>query len=226
MKGVFGRTNLELPAAWLAPMAPSRPQELPALAEALAASSRPLDLASNVGLWGGHLRGTHHFLTVVGARDVARATDEKHASDLVQAHLIETLCALGREWIDVYCLNVSEAWEEYQIHGALLALESARAEGHVRFFGLDASGDPFGALGFWQFHDAFEVLRVPRVPGEDEPWAVLSPLARERRVGTLAVRPFGTGDADRTRLQQMADAGAVAIPVSAAEEVAWVEALP
>jgi aryl-alcohol dehydrogenase-like predicted oxidoreductase len=122
--------------------------------------------------------------------DYHRATDEDHACDLIQAHLIEVLSCVGREWIDLYYLRVEEMPEEYQLSGALQALELAKQEGHVKHIGISCAGSPFAALGAWQFHDAFETLLVPRSHTDVDAYQVLSPLAKERRVGIVTNQPF------------------------------------
>lgn len=153
----------------------------------------PIDITSQPGLWGNAFRGSDAFLTAVGAASYENATDETHATDLVQAHLIETLSSIGREYVDIYFLRVRRAMEEFQISGALQALEMARQEGHIRYLGLCCDGPSLATLGLWQFHDAFEVLLVPRNHYDEEPYETLAPLARERRVGVVTSRPLNWG---------------------------------
>lgn len=138
-----------------------------------------LDISANPALWGGQMRGTDALLMTRGGLEIERAPDEKTACDLIQAHLIQTLSAIGREYIDFYFLQVRRRLEEYQITGALQALESAKQEGHIRFLGLAAEGPGLAVQSVWQFHDAFEVLLL-REPDEG-----LTGFARERRVGVV-----------------------------------------
>lgn len=182
--GVLGRTNRAFPPIWLALGVPRAPEDADPLLEVARSAKVPLDITAQPGLWGGRMRGGEDFLTVVGPSHHERATEHSHAIDLVQAHLIETLSAIGREWIDVYWLRVRRPLEEFQIDGALEALESARQDGHVRYLGLACDGPGLSALSVWQFHDAFELVLVPR-SGDDEPYRTLAPLASERRVGLV-----------------------------------------
>ncbi len=121
------------------------------------------------------------------------ATDDRHAADLIQAHLLETLSSIGREWIDIYFLRVRKNMGEAQISGALEAMEMARQEGHIRHLGLLSDGPALATLGLWQFHDAFEAIMVPRNPVIADQYQTLSPLAQERRVGIVSCKPLNWG---------------------------------
>ena len=139
------------------------------------------------------MRGTEAVVSMISTLEYANAVDEKHASDLTQAHLIETLSSLGREHIDFYFLRVRRAAEEFQISGALQALEMARQEGHIRYFGVCCDGPALATLGLWQFHDAFEVALIPRNHYDASTYRTLEPMARERRVGVVTSRPLNWG---------------------------------
>ena len=153
----------------------------------------PIDITSCPGLWGGRMRGTDAFLTCISSADYANAQDEAHANDLIQAHLLESLSAVGRDSFDIYYLRVRRAVEEYQISGALAALELARQEGHIRYIGLCSDGPSLATLGMWQFHDAFDTILIPRNHYDSEAYDTLAPMARERRVGVVTSRPLNWG---------------------------------
>ncbi|HEY0868596.1 MAG TPA: hypothetical protein VGE01_14525 [Fimbriimonas sp.] len=188
----FGRTNRVLPAVWLQLAQPdgAAPNAYEDLAASALASGAPIDLTTGPALWGGFMRGTDAFLTIAGNRDYERATDDRHSADLVSAHLLESLSAIGRESWDIYFLRVRQAVEEYQISGALEALEMAKQEGHVRYLGLLCDGPALATLGMWQFHDAFEALLVKDQDGFD----TLSPMAKSRRVGVVRAEGVAGGD--------------------------------
>ena len=193
---LLGRTNRAFPPVWLSLSLPHAGGEeaIDALVGAAQNAGVPLDLGGNPALWGGRMRGDDSlFLTALSTTGYERATDDRHASDLIQAHLIETLSAIGRETIDVYFLRVRRAVDEFQIAGVLEAMEMARQEGHVRYLGLCCDGPSLAALGMWQFHDAFDLLLVPRNHQDDEAYRTLAPLARERRVGVVTSRPLNWG---------------------------------
>lgn len=170
---------------WLALGVPSAPDETDALLEIARGAAVPLDITAAPGLWGGRMRGSEDFFSIVGTSHYENATEHAHAIDLTQAHLIETLSAIGRDWIDIYWLRVRRPLEEFQIDGALEALGSARQDGHIRYLGLACDGPGLSALSVWQFHDAFELLLLPR-SSEDEAFSTLSSQAIDRRVGVVS----------------------------------------
>ena len=137
------------------------------------------------------MRGAEDVLSVKSSAHYERATSQDHATDLMQAHLIEVLSCLGRPMIDFYFLRVRRVVEEYQINGALAALEFAKQEGHVKHIGIVADGPAIAVQGVWQFHDAFEVLLVKP---ED---SSLANLAKERRVGVVTEVPFDIRERDQ-----------------------------
>jgi hypothetical protein len=202
-KNLLGRTNLEFPSKWLALAAPEGGfvDESPAdFVRTARDSGLPIDFSSQPALWGGCMRGADEVVLIQqGTYQIERATSEDHATDLMQAHLIETLSAVGRDCLDFYFLRIRRALEEYQINGALAALEAARNEGHLKFLGLHATGHPLAALGLWQFHDAFEAVLLP---DDQEAWTTLEPLAKQRRVGVVG---FGKGDPRLITVRSSAD---------------------
>lgn len=201
---ILGRTNRAFPPVWLALSVPTSfesddwARDLVAAAEA---ENTVIDISSNPALWGGQMRGTDACLMVTGGTDIERATETSHAGNLIQAHLIQTLSAIGREYIDFYFLRVRRGLEEFQINGALEALEVAKQDGHIRYLGIRCDGPSLAVLGMWQFHDAFEVIAIE----DREAYETLAPLARDRRVGVVT---YGVG------LE-----GPVLVPVRSPEEV-------
>ncbi len=192
---VFGRTNEQYPKLWaaLTVSADSTPEEL---VEAVQELKIPIDITSQPGLWGGFLRGGSEVLSVKSSTHYERATSQDHATDLMQAHLIEVLSSLGRPMVEFYFLRVRRVVEEFQINGALAALEFAKQEGHVKHIALAAEGPTMAVQSVWQFHDAFEaVLLRP----EDQP---LASMAAERRVGVVSAVPneFDNFESQKTYL--------------------------
>lgn len=182
--GLLGRTNASFPPVWLSLIAPTdvtHPGSAEHLVHAALESDTVIDISSSPALWGGFMRGTDATLMSVCGADLSLAMDEPHTHDLVQAHLIESLCGIGREHLDFYFLPVKTALKESQISGALIALEAARQEGHIRFFGLSAN-DPLAAMGLWQMHDAFEAVLLASEKGS----APLRLLAKTRRVAVVS----------------------------------------
>jgi hypothetical protein len=200
---VFGRTNQVFPATWLSLNVPDSPQEIDPLVQSALDSGLPIDISVSPALWGGKMRGSQGVISCFSTTAFEVATESAHATDLIQAHLIEVLSCLGREYLDFYFLTVRSMVEEYQLAGALEALEMLKQEGHVRYLGLACAGPPLSTLGIWQFNDAFEVVFLP----DQDAGQVLLPLARERRVGVL----WGTvaGSPDDARLVGVASAADV-----------------
>ena len=182
----LGRTNAVYSKVWasLSVSSESTPERLVAAVREL---NIPIDISTQSGLWGGFLRGGTDILSVKSSSHYERATSQDHATDLTQAHLIEVLSSVGRPMIDFYFLRVRRVVEEYQINGALAALEFAKQEGHIKHLGLYADGPVMAVQSVWQFHDAFEVVLVK--PEDNS----LVGLAQERRVGVVTELPFGTG---------------------------------
>ena len=118
--------------------------------------------------------------------DSGRATSATHAADLMQASLLQLLSALGREHLDIVFWSYRRALEQFQIDGALEALEMAKQEGHVAYLGLACEGPALATLGMWQFHDAFDLVLANRSQEDHEAFDTLLPMARERRVGMVA----------------------------------------
>lgn len=143
-----------------------------------------IDFSAAPAFWGSFVRGSEDAILMArGGLDIANAPDEKGAFDLIQAHLIESLSAIGRERLDFYFLQVRTPLEEFQISGALEALEGARQEGHVQYLGLASAGAPMTTQSVWQFHDAFEVLLL------QQPDSALEAMAKDRRVGIVTTYP-------------------------------------
>lgn len=178
----FGRINREFPDLWFR-LLPG--EDWQALGSAAIETHLPLLLSSNFALWGGLLRRTSTPLVVQATLEVESALDEKHACDIIQAHLIQALSALGTGEIAFYLLPVRKGWEEFQLSGALQAIQFAKEDKLVHGVGLLSLGHPMASLGLWQFHDAFDVI----VTTEQESQSRLQPLATERRVASATFVP-------------------------------------
>jgi len=182
---LLGRTNQAFPSVWLKLEVPADLTEIPLMVEAARDSGLPVDISSRPILWGGLMRSHTGVVVARGTTDYERASDHTHATDLVQSHLIETLSCMGRDYLDFYLIPVRRAVEEYQISGALEALEAARQEGHLRYLGLVSEGPALATLGTWQFHDAFEVIALSQADPDAQ--ETLIPTARSRRVGVIQI---------------------------------------
>lgn len=196
MSPLLGRTNEAFSPIWLSLAAPQEASTsgwLDQLVAAAVEAGTVLDVSKGPALWGGALRGSNARLMTLGGTDVEYAVDTDHATNLVQAHLLQTLSAIGRETIDLYFLQVRRKLEDFQFQGALQALELAKQDGHIGHVGLCCDGPPLAVLAQWQLADSFEVLLVPRNHFDDVAYKTLVPLARERRVGIVTSKPLNWG---------------------------------
>lgn len=159
------------------------------------------------------MRGTDALLMTLSSTDVERAVSQEHAADLVQAHVIETLSAVGREYLDFYFLRVREGLQEFQVNGALEALEAFRQAEHIRYLGIACDGPPMATLGVWQWHDGFEVLLITDMSYRTyKAYDSLAPLAIERRVGIVTpddLIKVTTPEEIRQAMEKMRDASRV-----------------
>ncbi len=188
-KRLLGRTNRYVYPLWvrgaLRPSGRSAQEEAETLfARLLESPYEVLDITPSPALWGQLLRQhpTTLQIAVVAPYHLLRVATYSLGGYSVQAHLIETLCAVGRERVDYYFLNLSEPIAESALSGALEALELARQEGQIGALGLYISTEPLRALSLWRTHDAFEVLLIPN---DADLRNVLMPEARVRRVGVV-----------------------------------------
>ena len=201
---LLGRTNRAFPRAWHSLALPSdapEEQATGALANAIVRAGSVIDITSAPALWGGLMRGTEALLMIRGGSEIENAPSEKIACDLIQAHLVQILSAIGREWIDFYFLQIRDDLPDHQIDGALRALENAKQEGHVRHLGIECLGVADRVLRLWGRRDAFEVALLH---AEDSD---LIGHANVRRVGIVATYP-GTF----TTLTPISDSLAIGAP--------------
>lgn len=201
---ILGRTNQDFPQTWLR-LAVEPGHDPAELALAARQSELPLDISSQPALWGGFLRGGTDVLMVESNFQVERATSQDHATDLVQANLIENLSSIGREMVDVFVFRVRRAMEDFQINGALAALEFAKSEGHARYLCLGFDGPIPAVMSFWQFHDAFELVRLPTGDG----FASVIDFAESKRVGIIQRDAFVSNGVRLATISKPSDLEAV-----------------
>lgn len=224
----FGRTNLELPRVWLRLEVPEHPSDVDALAEAARRSGAPLDVTAPAALWGSRLRDASNPLLV---RASPPWRSSASPAQWLEAYLFETLCSLQRDCVEFVYLRIGAPVPERQIAAALAAIEDARAEGHVRFCGLEVGGDGSGARAAWHLHDAFETVMVPDAGLDESTLRQFEAKASERRAGlvecrggTRGSRAPQTSATDPVSTCSKAPARALLVPVRRAEEIAELHA--
>lgn len=188
-KRLLGRTNRALYPLWAkGTLKGTESAEVNALRlfqQILKSPVEVLDITPAPGLWG-HLLREHptplQVAITVPPHLIGLAGDATRAGYALQSHLIETLCAIGRERVDFYFLSLHESLTEAQLSGALEALEIARQEGQIGAIGLAGYENPIRTLALWRTHDAFEVVLIPN---EETHLQTLLPEARYRRAGIV-----------------------------------------
>ncbi|MCX7992703.1 MAG: hypothetical protein N2651_03430 [Fimbriimonadales bacterium] len=219
-KTLLGRTNRSVYPVWArgnlhgAGSAEERAERL--IYALIETPIETLDITPAPGLWGRFLREMPNTLGAAIASPVnllLQAPDTRVAANLVQSHIVETLCAIGRTHIEYYFLSLQETPPEAQLSGALEALELARQEGQIGAIGLAAWGKPLSVLALWRTHDAFEVVLLPDT---EEAFESLAPEARARRTGIVV----------QTEMPESAlQRGAQVVLLRAAQAIEWVSRL-
>lgn len=173
------RANASFPSVWLSlRWSPHSGDPADLLREAVE-SGLPLELSRNAALWRSGLN-EDCFVLSIGGREAGVVADGEAAATLVEASLIQAACALGHT-VDLFVLDVREPWTDEQLRGALAALEQARSDRMVRFFGLRCP-DAGLLLRTWRNFDGFEFVLLPA----SEWRADVADLCRQRGAGGVA----------------------------------------
>jgi len=179
------------------------------------------DLTVSPGYWGDVFRQTQSPLMISAlSRGIPLhlTPDTRAAGKLIQAHLIEVLCAAGRERCDFYFLACEYPLQEFQTAGALEALEIARQEGQIGYLGLAVYAKPLQTLSFWKMHDAFEVLLIPG-GAEEQTLSTLLPEAAARRAGVVLEYEGAGNEDDMVELRVVPGIHALLLTARSAETI-------
>jgi hypothetical protein len=107
-----------------------------------------------------------------------------------------SLRQLRTDYVDIYqCHNIASEADLARVladDGALAALVKAREMGKIRHIGLSGHKPPLVMKALSQF--PFATIQIPCNFMETESLAELVPMARERRVGLIAMKPIGGGN--------------------------------
>ncbi|MBL8059364.1 MAG: hypothetical protein JNK63_01465 [Chthonomonas sp.] len=180
---LFGRTNIPVPPVWLSLREPESPSPgwAEALCEAAVSAKTIIDISQRPGLFGGLIAGKGSMVMAVGGGDCSRAPDAGWAKNFIEAKLVSVLSCLRQDHLDFFFLDYNGPWEEWQIDGALEAMESARQDGLIRFSGLSSSGNDLATAAMWNFHDAFDAVLMQR----ETYFSEVSKIGAERRCGMV-----------------------------------------
>lgn len=147
--------------------------DLPAHKNFKANESVVYDITTSPAYWGSRLGSDEDLIMVQGGRDVADAADQVSATNLIQAHLIEVMSAIGRPYLDYYFFQVRRELTPLQVQGAVSALKNAKEEGHIKCLGIALTGSTQSALEFWRANPIFDVALIDGSHSEIENFAKL-----------------------------------------------------
>jgi predicted aldo/keto reductase-like oxidoreductase len=124
--------------------------------------------------------------------------DTKGAAD----HIDLSLRQLQTDWIDIYQLhNVSNQEALDQVlapQGAYAAVSKARDAGKIRFIGISSHNLAMAVEALKT--DLFQTLQFPFNFIESDPLHQLFPLAMQKKVGIIGMKPLGGGVLERADL--------------------------
>jgi len=113
-----------------------------------------------------------------------------------------SLKQLRTDYIDIYqCHNIASEGDLEKIFaadGAVTGLIRAKEQGKIRHIGL--SGHKSRIVTMALEHFAFETIQVPCNFMETEAMQELIPMARQRQVGVIAMKPIGGGNISEINL--------------------------
>jgi predicted aldo/keto reductase-like oxidoreductase len=129
----------------------------------------------------------------LGVKSMRQTFDE--VKEDVDLALERVLKGTSREVIDIFHLAFLDSPQKMDIilskQGGLRALEQAREEGKIEFI-LGAAHNPKTLIQAIK-SDRFDVVEFPLNIIEDEYCTELIPLAKQRDIGTIAMKPVGGG---------------------------------
>ncbi len=132
---------------------------------------------------------------------LATKTTDRTAAGAAE-HIALSLKQLQTDWIDLYQLhNVSNPETLDQVlgpDGAYAAAEKARQAGKIRHIGLSSHNIEIAIAAVKT--GLFETIQFPFNFIEDEPLKELFPLARQKAMGIIAMKPLGGGLLGKARL--------------------------
>lgn len=179
MRELLGRTNRSFADIWWRIVGTDESQ-IEGVREAYSQATAPVMAGP---YWANALRDLSPEWIVSGGAVAGTALSQSHADDLVSAQILQSVSSSPDGQLLIFFLSVDSAWEEYQINGALAAMDAARQDGLIRHLGLHVAGPAIAVSSLWRFHDAFEVVLASNQDLQD--FATIRATALERRVGLI-----------------------------------------
>ena len=133
--------------------------------------------------------------TLTGRRDRAIVATKVWSHDLTEGHSqIDRALLYYEDRIDLYQVHNLVRWQEY-----LPVFERMKADGTIRAMGVTHyQPSAFAELASIARNEPIDTIQIPYNPFERAVERELLPLAAERGLGVIVMRPFGEG----TLLQQ------------------------
>jgi len=138
----------------------------------------------------GRVLSRHRSRVVIASKSFSRD------AVAILADIESSLEQLRTDHIDIYqCHNIASEGDLAKIFaadGAVAGLVKAKEQGKIRHIGLSGHKPRIVVMALERF--AFETIQVPCNFMETEAFQDLVPMARQRRVGVIAMKPVGGGN--------------------------------
>lgn len=124
------------------------------------------------------------------------------SADAIYEDVLTSLKLMNTDYIDLYQIHNVKRMEELDVvlgeHGALNGLKKAKEEGKIKHIGI--TGHSLEVLIKAVKTDEFESVQVPYNFIEQKAAEKLFPLARERKMGIIIMKPLGGGQLNEIKL--------------------------
>lgn len=124
------------------------------------------------------------------------------SADGIYQDVLTSLKLMNTDYIDLYQIHNVKRMEDLELvlaeHGALNGLKKAKEEGKIKHIGI--TGHSIEVLIKAVKTNEFESVQVPYNFIEQKPAEELFPLARERNMGIIIMKPLGGGQLTETKL--------------------------
>jgi len=144
----------------------------------------------------GRVLSRHRARVVIASKSFSRD------AAAILSDIESSLEQLQTDHIDMYqCHNIASENDLEKVcapDGALAGLVKAREQGKIGHIGISGHKPRILSMALERF--AFEAIQVPCNFMETEAMQALIPMARQRQVGVIAMKPVGGGNIRETRL--------------------------
>jgi uncharacterized protein len=138
----------------------------------------------------GRILSRHRSQVIIASKSFSRE------AAAILRDIDSSLEQLQTDYIDIYqCHNIASEKELEKVlaaDGAVAGLVKAKEQGKIRHIGLSGHKPRIVAMALERF--AFETIQVPCNFMETDALSRLIPLAKQRQVGVIAMKPIGGGN--------------------------------